>query len=132
MKKAVFILICLIATTLVHAQNSRPVATQQITPCPIPVMYGGDEEIANQQFIRQLNDVEYRIVLEEHPNNPSRNCIQIYQRNTKSPDQTTMVSNSRFSLPAYFDDFSVLPSHDQKKLVVSYKHNGKEKIIEIK
>ncbi len=134
MKKLLFVLFCLIAlTTVTNAQKAKKTITEtesQPQPYQARIM---NEVIVEQQFVRELNGIEYRVVVEEHPMNPSRNTVFIYRHQLTSIEDQLSVSFFRFSLAPKFDNFRVMPVDGiSDKMVILYSYNGETKQIEFK
>jgi hypothetical protein len=137
MKKLLFILFCLATATVINAQNGKRTVLSEPVVCPPqpqPIVTQNvtiNEVIIEQQFIRELNGTEYRIVIEEHPVNPARNSVFIYSYKTIS-DGIQPVGFLRFALAPRFEDFRVMPSDTPGKMVILYNFNGETKKIEFK
>ncbi len=78
-----------------------------------------------QQFIKELNGVTYRIVLNECPYDGKRNDMLVYKMDREMPAILSM-----FNIAPNPKKFRVLVSDDNKKLVAMYEYNGEVKIIE--
>lgn len=142
MKKLLFALFCLIAlTTVTNAQNAQKAKkttmlhTTDIEPQPQShqALIKDNEVIVEQQFVRELNGIEYRVVIKEHPMNPSRNTVFIYRHQPTSIEGQLPVSFLCFSLAPKFDNFRVMPVDGiSDKMVILYSYNGETKQIEFK
>ncbi len=131
MKKLLFILFCLISTTVVNAQIDGHVVDPQpqVTTCP---MLTKEEGLMEQHFVFNSDDTRYEVTIKEYLLAPLKNCVEVIStKNTAG-----MIKN--VVLPMSFRQFALAPEINEMqvtklpgKLVIMYYFRGRKMIIEI-
>lgn len=135
MKKVIFLVSIAIAFSFSSIAQSKavrgsqkkiPVSQRVAYPVPQTTIIRYDSATNfTQQFIKELNGVTYRVVLNEYPYEGNRNCMLVYKMDKEKPAIGYM-----FNIAPNQKNFRVLVSDDNKKLVAMYEYNGEKKVIE--